>query len=136
MWKPALVLGLLCAACGPTLTVTLHGDSPQPVQPTMRCVSQMADSLGYKPQFFNGGKGVQATHTDTLSADYEDRRLEKIVATGAGSKGNEGGSIFTVVGSTVSQHWTRIGLESEEIPASDRVTRDANAILVRCGGAG
>jgi hypothetical protein len=136
MWKSAPLLVLVLAAgCGKPLNATMTGLSPQPLDATMRCVAATADSLGYKPKLVNHNKGVEAVHKDSVLAPYEDGRIEKITASGANSKSNDGSSSLTVVSATFSQHWTRIGLESDEIPASEKVKADGKTVMAKCGGA-
>ena len=133
MWKSAPLLALaLTAACSAPLNATYKGTSPQPLDATMRCVSAAADSLGYKPVLVNHKRSVEATRKDSVLAAYEDARIEKITASGDNSKDNAGASSLKVTAATFSQHWTRIGLESQEIPASDRVKKDAQIVMARC----
>lgn len=135
MWKPVpLLVIFLAAGCGKPLSATMNGLSPQPLDATMRCVAATADSLGYKPKMTSRGKGVEAIHKDSVLAPYEDGRYEKITASGSNSKANDGMSLFKLVAATYTQHWTRIGLEQDEIPASEKVTADAKTIAAKCGG--
>ncbi len=129
-----VLLPLLAASCGTPMSTTFNTTSPQPVAPTLRCVLFVTDSLGYKARLVNGSQGVEATHNDSALASYEDGRFEKISATGKNSKSNDGSSSLVVTAMTISQHWTRIGLESDEVPASDRVKQDAKTLVARCGG--
>ena len=117
------------------MSASYQGTSPQPYSLTLKCAAAAADSLGYQPKFTQHGKTLEAIHQDSVLASYEDGRNEKLTATGADSKKTPGSSTFTVTGSTISFHWTRIGLESQEIPASEKVKADAQTIAVRCGGA-
>jgi hypothetical protein len=132
---PAVLLVLALAACGAPMSASFQGTSPQPLTLTLKCAAAAADSLGYKPTFKEHGKTVEAIHADSVLAPYEDGRNEKITAIGADSKKSPGSSTFTVTARTFSLHWTRIGLESQEIPASDQVKADAKIIAARCGGA-
>jgi hypothetical protein len=126
---------MLLAACGAPMNLELNGVSPQPLGATLKCVASMADSLGYKPLAVNHGQGIEATHKDSVLAPYEDGRLDKLTASGANSEKNEGASSLRVIASSFSLHWTRIGLESQEIPASDDVRAAALKIMTRCGSA-
>jgi hypothetical protein len=83
----------------------------------------------------NNGKGIEATHKDSVLAPYEDGRLDKIVASGANAESNEGASSLHVTASSFTLHWTRVGVESQEIPASDQATAAARAIVSKCAGA-
>ena len=132
---PAVLLVLALAACGAPLSESFQGTSPQPLNLTLKCAATAADSLGYKPTFTQHGRTVEALLKDSVLAPYEDGRNEKITAVGADSKKSPGASTFTVTAATFSLHWTRIGLESQEIPASDKVKADARIIAARCGGA-
>ena len=136
MWRPVpLALIVLAAGCGKPLSAKMTGLSPQPLDATMRCVAATADSLGYKPRMTSHGKSMEAIHKDSVLAPYEDGRFEKITASGSNSKANNGMSSFTLTAATYTQHWTRIGLEQDEIPASEKVTADAKTIAAKCGGA-
>ena len=132
---PAVLLVLVLAACGAPMSASFQGTSPQPYSLTLKCAAAAADSLGYKPKFTQHGKTLEAIHQDSVLAAYEDGRSEKITATGADSKKTPGSSTFTVTASTISFHWTRIGLESQAIPVSAQAKADAQTIAVRCGGA-
>ena len=131
----SLVLLVSAAACGTALNATYDAKSPQPLTSTLRCVMTTADSLGYKARLVDGGKGVEAQHKDSVLAPFEDGRFEKISASGKNSTSDEGSSSVVIVAATFSQQWTRVGLETEEVPASDRVKRDAQVVAARCGGA-
>jgi hypothetical protein len=131
---PVLVI-LFAAACGSTMNATYKGTSPQPLDPTLRCVMTAADSLGYKAKLVNGSKGVEATHNDSALTQYEDARYEKISASGQNASSADGSSSLVITAATFSQHWTRIGLETDEMPASARVKKDAQTVMARCGGA-
>jgi len=132
---PVVVLVLALGACGAPMSASFEGTSPQPYALTLKCAAAAADSLGYKPTLTQHGKTLEAIHQDSVLAPYEDGRNEKITATGADSKKDPGSSAFKVTASTFSLHWTRIGLESQEIPASEKVKADAKTIAARCGGA-
>lgn len=129
-----VILSLLAAGCGTPMNATFNTTSPQPVPATLRCVMFAADSLGYKARLVNGNQGVEALHNDSLLTQYEDGRYEKISASAKSSKSNDGTSSLIVTAATISQHWTRIGLESDEVPASDKVKQDAQTVVARCGG--
>jgi hypothetical protein len=142
MWKRVRVssaaIALVCAAaaaCGTSASVTYRTTSPQPLDATLRCVLVVTDSLGYKARLVNGSRGVEAIHNDSVTSQYEDARFERINASAIASTSNDGTSSLLVTAVTVSQHWTRIGLESDEVPASDRVRSDAQSVIGRCGGA-
>ena len=128
-------LALAAAACGSTMNAAFIGTSPQPYDYTLKCAAAVADSLGYKPTLTQHGKTLEAVHKDSVLAPYEDGRQEKITVTGADSKKDPGSSTFTVTAATFSLRWTRIGLESKEIPASEKVKADAKFVAGRCGGA-
>lgn len=132
---PAVLVVLALAACGSPMSASYQGTSPQPYSLTLTCAASTADSLGYKPTLTQHGKTLEAIHKDSVLAPYEDGRQEKITAVGGDSKKTPGSSTFTLTAATYSLHWTRIGLESQEIPASDRVKADAQTIAARCGGA-
>jgi hypothetical protein len=132
---PAVLLVLSLAACGAPMSASFQGTSPQPSSLTLKCAAAAADSLGYKPTFTQHGKTLEAIHKDSVLAPYEDGRNEKITAVGADSKKDPGSSTFTITAATFSLHWTRIGLESQEIPASEKVKADGKTIAARCGGA-
>jgi hypothetical protein len=131
-WPLALLLS--AAGCGAALNTTFDATSPQPLENTLRCVMAAADSLGYKARLVNSGKGVEAQHKDSILAPFEDGRFEKISASGKNSTSNEGSSSLVVTAATFTQQWTRVGLETEEVPASDKVKKDAQAVVARCGG--
>lgn len=135
MRQVAIGFALACAACGSSMGVTYKGASPQPLNLTLQCAAATADTLGYKPTLTNHGNTVEAIHKDSVLAPNEDGRQEVITVTGADSKKNDGSSSITVKGATFTLHWTRIGLESKEIPASARVVEDAKKVQVRCGSA-
>ena len=136
MRKSLFLVALLAAVgCGAPLNATFKSTSPQPLDPTLRCVSSLTDSLGYKARLVNGSKGVEAQHKDTVLAPHEDGRFDKIYATGSNSRSDEGSSSLVVTASTFTQQWTRVGLESTQIPASDKVKKDAQTVTDRCGGA-
>lgn len=132
----SIILALLVAAagCGSALNATYNATSPTPLENTLRCVMAAADSLGYKSRLVNSGKGVEAQHKDSTLAPFEDGRFEKISASGTNSKSNEGSSSLVVTAATFTQQWTRVGLETDEIPASDKVKADAKVVVARCGG--
>jgi len=115
--------------------MTYKGTSPQPLDLTLKCAAWVADSLGYKPTFTQHGKTLEAVHKDSVLAPYEDGRQEKLTAAGAESVKNPGSSTFSVTAQTFSFKWTRIGLESQELPASAKVKADAKTVAERCGGA-
>jgi hypothetical protein len=117
------------------MNLELNGVSPQPLGATLKCVASAADSLGYKPVAVNNGTQIEATRKDSVLAPYEDGRLDKITASGANSESNEGASSLRVTASSFSLHWTRIGLETQEIPASADVRAAALKIISRCGSA-
>jgi hypothetical protein len=136
MWRPLpLALLVFAAGCSKSLGTTETRSSSNPLDATMRCVAAAADSLGYKPRMTSHGKSLEAIHKDSVLAPYEDGRYEKITVNGANSKSSPGMSSFTITASTFSQHWTKIGLEDDEIIASEKVTEDAKTIAARCGGA-
>ncbi len=114
------------------MNLDLNGVSPQPLGATLMCVASTADSLGYKPVTVNNGTQIEATHKDSVLAPYEDGRLDKITASGANSESNEGASSLHVTASSFSLHWTRIGAETQEIPALDGVMAAAHTIMARC----
>jgi len=116
------------------MNLELNGVSPQPLGATLKCVASTADSLGYKPVTVNNGTQIEATHKDSVLAPYEDGRLDKITASGANSDSNEGASSLHLTASSFSLHWTRIGLETQEIPASTAVKEAAHVIATKCGG--
>ena len=128
------ILWLLAASCGTPMNATYNTTSPQPVPATLRCVIFVTDSLGYKARLVNGNQGVEALHNDSVLTQFEDGRFEKISASAKNSKSNDGSSSLVVTAATVSQHWTRIGLESDEVPASEKVKKDAQTVIARCGG--
>jgi hypothetical protein len=132
-WKAAVWSLALVAACGASLNVAFKSASPQPLDLTLKCAAEAADSLGYKAHLGNHGNSMEAVRKDSVLAPYEDGRDEKLTATGQDAK--DGSSTFTVTGATYSLKWTRIGLESQQVPASDRVRADAKTVAARCGGA-
>ncbi len=125
----------MAAACGAPMNLELNGLSPQPLGATLKCVASTADSLGFKPVTVNNGKGIEATHKDSVLAPYEDGRLDKIAASGANAESNEGASTLHMTASSFTLHWTRVGVETQEIPASDQATAAARAIMSKCAGA-
>jgi hypothetical protein len=133
MRKKAALLLVLAAACGSPLNATFKGTSPQPVSLTLQCAATAADSLGYKVQSADHANTMTAIRKDSAVAPYEDGRQEKLTAVGKDAK--DGSSSFAVSGATYSLKWTRIGLEIQEIPASERVKGDAKTLAARCGGA-
>jgi hypothetical protein len=130
----SLAVVMAAAACGAALNATYQATSPTPLESTLRCVMAATDSLGYKSRLVNGNKGVEAQHKDSTLQQFEDGRYDKISASGANSKSNEGSSSLVISAATFSQQWTRVGLETDEIPASDKVKKDAQTVVARCGG--
>ena len=124
---------MLAAACGAPMNLELNGVSPQPLGATLKCVASTADSLGFKAVPVNNGTQIEATRKDSVLAPYEDGRLDQITASGANSESNEGASSLRVMASSFSLHWTRIGLQSQEIPASSAVKAVARIIIAKCG---
>jgi len=131
----SFALILAAAACGSAMNSSYSTTSPTPLDNTLRCVMAAADSLGYKSRLMNGGNTVEAQHKDSVLTQFEDGRYEKITATGKNSKSNEGSSSLVVTAATFTQQWTRVGLETDEVPASDKVKKDAQVVVARCGGA-
>ena len=131
---PAVLLVLSFTACRAPLSASFQGTSPQPASQTLKCAAKAADSLGYKPTFTQHGKTLEAIHKDSALVPGEDSRNQRLTAVGSDSKKEPGSSTFTITAATFSLRWTSIGLESQEVPASEKVKADGKTIAARCGG--